>query len=96
LTREWGLPWASTPVSASKTSFARFSQASSNTAASRNNNSWDWLTGSPWLRRQPDASSTGMTATAYIGHLMAAFQRRRRSGLGSVMKEMGNGWNRTI
>jgi len=66
-------------VSASNTSLARFSQASSSTAASRNSSSWPGRTVNPWPKRQPAASSTGITATAYIGHLIAARQSRRRA-----------------
>ena len=88
-TIEWGLPVASTPVSASNTSLARFSQASSSTAANRNSSSWSTRTGRPRPQRQPAASSTGITATAYIGHLIAAFQRRWRSGVGEPLGEGG-------
>ena len=73
-TTEWGLPTASMPVSASKTSLERFSQASSSTAASRNRPSWSQRGSSLWLMSQPALSSAGITATEYIGHLIAAFQ----------------------
>ena len=89
-TREWGLPRASTPVSASNTSLARFSQASSRSAAHRNSPTWPARTGSSCPRRQPAASSTGITATAYMGHLIAARQSRPRSataGLPSTAPE---------
>ena len=47
-------------------------------AASRNPNSCVQRSDPSAPIRQPAASSTGITATEYIGHLIAAFQSWRR------------------
>ena len=78
-TTEWGLPTASTPVSASKRSLLRFSHSSNSTAANRKPRPCSQRTGAPTDNRQPAANSTGITATEYIGHLIAAFHNRLRS-----------------
>lgn len=57
------------------------SQRSSSTAANKNPKNWNQRSDSWAPSRQPAANSTGITATEYIRHLMAAFQRRRRSDM---------------
>ena len=48
-------------------------------AASRNPNNWVQRSDPTAPIRHPAASKTGITATEYIGHLIAAFHSRRRS-----------------
>ena len=78
-TTEWGLPVASTPVAASKTSLLRFSQSNSRMAASTKPPNCSQRREPATPNCHPAASSTGITATEYIGHLIAAFHKRRRS-----------------
>jgi len=54
-------------------------------AASRKSATWSARTGRACPRRQAAANTTGMTATAYIGHLIAARQRRPRSAAAAAL-----------